>query len=530
MPRASLLSPASPSSECSLRSVTPRPMDSDCDELTPVWPGQALLPRSAQPLSDSLPLRLTQKKASSATEQALQPVTFGGSGIRHVPFSGLSLSSGSNGATYQHTVGGYDSAGGVPIISRPRLGLKLGPRFGPRLGPQPRPDIRNSAVAIWIQRVRNRISTRKLRKRVVFKNGDLNVVQGNLSKRRRRYLADIVTTLVDIKWRWTLLVFSLSFLLSWLLFAVLWWLIGVAHGDFDEQNINNEAWIACVHNVKDFTGSFLYSLETQHTIGYGYRYISDQCTEAVILLCVQSIVGLVIQALMVSIVFAKLARPKKRAQTLLFSRSAVICQRDGRLCLMFRLGNMRTSSLIGATVRAQIIRKRVTPEGETLQFDMEELNLGPDDGRDSILFIWPLVVVHTIDERSPLYHMSAEDLLHKERFEIVVMLEGSTESTAMETQARSSYIPSEILWGHRFEPIINFRKETGEYWVDYSKFNSTYEVDTPLCSSSELDQFRKMQAESVQSSQLGTPPQVTSSGGLNNFDLLRHQAETGKEQ
>lgn len=75
---------------------------------------------------------------------------------------------------------------------------------------------------------------------------------------------------------------------------------------------------------------------------------------------------------------------------------------------------------------------------------------GPDDGQDSILFIWPLNVVHTIDDRSPLYQMSAEDLLHKERFEIVVMLEGSTESTAMTTQARSSYIPSEILWGHRY--------------------------------------------------------------------------------
>ena len=51
----------------------------------------------------------------------------------------------------------------------------------------------------------------------------------------------------------------------------------------------------------------------------------------------------------------------------------------------------------------------------------------------------------------------------------------------------------------RFEPIINFRKETGEYWVDYSRFNSTYEVDTPLCSASELDHFRKVQTESVQS-------------------------------
>jgi hypothetical protein len=32
---------------------------------------------------------------------------------------------------------------------------------------------------------------------------------------------------------------------------------------------------------------------------------------------------------MVGIVFAKLSRPKKRAQTLLFSRNAVICHRDG---------------------------------------------------------------------------------------------------------------------------------------------------------------------------------------------------------
>lgn len=35
----------------------------------------------------------------------------------------------------------------------------------------------------------------------------------------------------------------------------------------------------------------------------------------------------------------------------------------------------------------------------------------------------------------------------------------------MTTQARSSYLPTEILWGHRFESMISFRKETGEYEV-----------------------------------------------------------------
>lgn len=64
------------------------------------------------------------------------------------------------------------------------------------------------------------------------------------------------------------------------------------------------------------------------------------------------------------------------------------------------------------------------------------------------------------------------------------------ESTGMTTQARSSYLPSEILWGHRFQSIISFRKETGEYEVNYSLFNNTYEVDTPLCSAADLDRIR----------------------------------------
>ena len=44
-----------------------------------------------------------------------------------------------------------------------------------------------------------RINSKKMRKRVVQKNGECNVTQTNVAKRRRRYLQDIFTTLVDIK-------------------------------------------------------------------------------------------------------------------------------------------------------------------------------------------------------------------------------------------------------------------------------------------------------------------------------------------
>lgn len=73
------------------------------------------------------------------------------------------------------------------------------------------------------------------------------------------------------------------------------------------------------------------------------------------------------------------------------------------------------------------------------------------------------------------------------------LLAGVIESTGMTTQARSSYLPSEILWGHRFQHLVTFKKETGEHEVDYSLFNDTYEVETPVCSAMELDALTEQQ-------------------------------------
>ena len=54
---------------------------------------------------------------------------------------------------------------------------------------------------------------------------------------------------------------------------------------------------------------------------------------------------------MVGTIFAKLARPKKRAETILFSRHAIVCSRDGGLNLLFRVANLRQSHLIESHVR-----------------------------------------------------------------------------------------------------------------------------------------------------------------------------------
>ncbi|XP_050684427.1 G protein-activated inward rectifier potassium channel 3-like isoform X1 [Leptidea sinapis] len=377
------------------------------------------------------------------------------------------------------------------------------------------PTSRNeSALNLLLKYRQARYAARRVRKRVIFKHGDCNVVQWNVAKRRRRYLQDIFTTLVDAQWRWTLMVFALSFVLSWLMFALIWWLIIFTHGDLNPPTNSSEPFIPCLNNVNTFTGCFLFSVETQHTIGYGSRTTNEECPEAIFVMCLQSIVGVFIQAFMVGIVFAKLSRPKKRAQTLLYSRNAVICLREGELCLMFRVGDMRKSHIVEAHIRAQLIRRKITREGELLPFYQQELKVGADGEEDRLMFIWPMTIVHKINEKSPLYNLSASDML-RERFEIVVMLEGVIESTGMTTQARSSFLPSEILWGHRFETMVSFRKETGEYEVDYTRFNNTYEVDTPLCSAKQLDELRATVSTSQKLDRmLGTIPKTFSNDTL----------------
>ncbi|XP_050345949.1 G protein-activated inward rectifier potassium channel 3-like isoform X2 [Nymphalis io] len=341
-------------------------------------------------------------------------------------------------------------------------------------------------------------ASRRTRRRAILKNGECNILKSRISQRRLRFLQDMFTTLVDAQWRWTLLVFTLSFILSWLGFALIWWLIAFTHGDLELDHLppmqESTNWKPCVFNIFDFTSCFLFSIETQHTIGYGARTTTEECPEAIFIMCLQSIVGVMIQAFMVGIVFAKMTRPKHRTQTLLFSKHAVICQRDGELCLMFRVGDLRKSHIIGASVRAQLIRSRTTKEGELLSHYQTELELNADGCDSNLFFIWPITMVHRINANSPFYGVSAADIL-QEKFEIVVILEGTIESTGQTTQARSSYTTSEIMWGHRFVPLVSYNRERQGYEVDYSKFEETTQVDTPLCSAKELDEFYGNQAD-----------------------------------
>ncbi|KAJ8267084.1 hypothetical protein GJAV_G00138150 [Gymnothorax javanicus] len=319
----------------------------------------------------------------------------------------------------------------------------------------------------------------KQRQRYVTKDGKCRVNLGHIED-KSRFLSDIFTTLVDLKYRWFLFVFTMCYIMTWLAFAVIYFLDAWLRDDV--AHIQDPEWRPCFENVDSFLAALLLSVESQRTIGYGFRVVTANCVEGVILIMAQSILGSIIDALMVGCMFVKISRPQKRAQTLIFSKHCVISERDEQLCLLFRIGDLRESHMVDAKIRAKLIKSRLTKEGEFIPLEQSEINLGYDTGGDRLLLVEPQTITHIINESSPFWDIGAESL-RRERFEIIVILEGIVEASGMTCQARTSYTEDEILWGHRFESCMSLEK--GAFGVDYSAFNKTFEVQTAALSAKE---------------------------------------------
>ncbi|XP_069824103.1 ATP-sensitive inward rectifier potassium channel 11 [Dendropsophus ebraccatus] len=329
-----------------------------------------------------------------------------------------------------------------------------------------------------------RYREKERRARFVAKNGTCNVAHKNI-REQGRFLLDVFTTVVDLRWHHTLLIFTMSFLCTWLLFGMIWWLIAFAHGDLDQTQPD---FVPCVTSVQSFTAAFLFSIEVQVTIGFGGRMITEECPAAILVLIVQNIVGLVINAIMLGCIFMKTAQAHRRAETLIFSKYAVIALRNGKLCFMLRVGDLRKSMIISATIRMQVVKKSSSLEGEVLPLNQIDIQMENPISTNGIFLVSPLIICHTITKDSPLYNISATDLTHHQDLEVIVILEGVVETTGITTQARTSYLADEILWGQRFVPIIS--EEDGRYAVDYSKFGNTVKVPTPSCTARQLEEER----------------------------------------
>ncbi len=170
-----------------------------------------------------------------------------------------------------------------------------------------------------------------------------------------------------------------------------------------------------------------------------------------------------------ALMFARFSRPFARV---VFSKVALITRFDGVPTLMFRAANQRGNSILDAEATVSVASRKVTLEGiEMRRFD--ELRLVRS--RTS-LFALSWTVMHTIDENSPLYGLSADNLSDNE-VEILVMLSGVDDTLADRIYARHSYTAADIHFDRRFADVLSVTPH-GRRVVDLNRFHDTLPILT----------------------------------------------------
>jgi inward rectifier potassium channel len=241
----------------------------------------------------------------------------------------------------------------------------------------------------------------------------------------------------------------LSYLLTNMLFAVGFFLCGP----------NSFAGAVGVTDLDRFMDGFFFSVQTLATIGYGR--ISPSSMAANVLVTIESLVGLMGFAIITGIVFARFARPTAEV---IFSHRAVIAPYRGMSAFMFRIANARTNQLISVEAVVNMGRLEETDSKPKRAFYTLDLE------RRKVQF-FPLhwVVVHPIDESSPLYGWTAERLAASDA-EFTILLTATDETYAQTVNARSSYKPSEVVWAAKFVDMF-LPSEDGVVTVDLGKIH-----------------------------------------------------------
>jgi inward rectifier potassium channel len=215
-----------------------------------------------------------------------------------------------------------------------------------------------------------------------------------------------------------------------------------------------------------FADAFFFSVQTMATIGYGQ--MSPATLYANLLMTVETGIGLMFLALATGLVFARFSRPTARV---LFSHVAVVGPYNGIPTLSLRLANQRQNQLLAAEVSMTLVRDELSAEGE-LRRRFYDLTLLRDR---SPVFALTFTVMHPIDRDSPL-HGETRETLAAQNAELVVATSGIDETLVQPVHARTSYLPHEILWDHRFVDILGWT-EDGRRAIDYSRFHDAVSLN-----------------------------------------------------
>jgi inward rectifier potassium channel len=257
------------------------------------------------------------------------------------------------------------------------------------------------------------------------------------------------------RWQFLLTIFA-TYLLINLFFAIIYLVVG----------IDKLAGMTVETPLEKFGEAFFFSAQTFTTVGYGrlaptgflMSFISS--TEALI--------GLLSFALATGLLYGRFSRPQAFIK---FSQNALVSPYKETIAVMFRMTPYKNNHLTEAEVKVNLalmvdIDGKMMNKFYPLKLELEKVN--------AMSLSW--TVVHPVDEESPFFGLSKEEL-QTSRAEVLVFVKAFDDTFSNTVVARSSYTANEFVFGAKFTPMYHRDEKRGKTVLEIDKLNDHEKVD-----------------------------------------------------
>lgn len=212
---------------------------------------------------------------------------------------------------------------------------------------------------------------------------------------------------------------------------------------------------------KVFKELYYFSAQTFTTVGYGR--INPVGDIANIVAMLEALTGFLSLAIVTGLIYGRFSRPRSY---LLFSDHALVSPYHSQTGLMFRFAAYKDKhALTDVEVRVNVglqVIENDTPIYKYFTLELERSKV------ESMPMSW--TVVHPINENSPFYRFSEQDMKAAD-VELYVSLRGFDEVFSNTVQQRTSYTFNEILFNRKFVPMYRESPDGKKTILELHKLN-----------------------------------------------------------